>query len=493
MKIAIIGGGASCVALLNAILSSKEYQSNHISITVFEPNKKIGPGRAYKGEGSYALLNRQAKFMSIRNDNPNDFYEWIKQKTELNVETNEFVPRSIFGQYLEEQFQGQIELSRSLDRPIRVISNAVTSIYCENKKIRTVTTTGESLKFDSVVLCIGTSEPKDIFNLSGSPSFIMDPYPIWLTCAGIRHTDSVGIIGSSLSAIDVVLGLKSQNHKGPLSLFSRKGVLPAVRSKHKEIKLKLLTKENLMNEFSKRSFSKENVIKLIKDEFEQQDIPFHKIRDEFNFQETVLNRLRRQLNELKENEWQPLFIKIVHECIDLLWQYSSAEDKKFFLQHYHTSFMSLCNPMPPHTALSIERFLTDKSLKLTSGIEGIEPHPQGGFNILTALGTTHVDWVINASRPERLSVSRLGLPLIQSLVGAGDAQLNPYGGIKIDPSTLKVLKRNNSSHENLYAIGQLTSGDYYYTGSLSVIKRQVEKLLPHLIKCESTSEEAFLV
>jgi len=60
-------------------------------------------------------------------------------------------------------------------------------------------------------------------------------------------------------------------------------------------------------------------------------------------------------------------------------------------------------------------------------------------------------------------------------------QINPHGGVKVDPATLKILRRNGRPNPNLFAIGQLAAGDLYYTSSLVMITQQIERMVPHLL------------
>jgi len=192
MEIAIIGGVAAGISVIDTILRQDAMHNGQVTLTLIEPNKRVGPGRAYKGDGDYALLNRQARFMSIRTDEPSHFIDWMRSEADPDAAQQEFVPRSLFGDYLTAQFRKQIEKSRKLGSPINVLSTAATAMYCgDSGKVRVVTAQGTSLKFDAAVLCIGTAEPTDVFGLSGSADFISQPYPIWLTCAGIKPDEHV--------------------------------------------------------------------------------------------------------------------------------------------------------------------------------------------------------------------------------------------------------------------------------------------------------------
>jgi uncharacterized NAD(P)/FAD-binding protein YdhS len=468
---------------MDAIIRDFAPEDEHVTITLIEPNKQVGPGRAYKGDGEYALLNRQTRFMSIRAEEPSHFIDWIREEIGPEAAEQEFVPRSLFGEYLTSQFRRQIEKSRDLGSPISVVSTSATAMYCDGGKIRVVTAQGESLIFDAAVLCIGTAEPTDVFGLSGSRGFISPPYPIWLTCAGIKPHEHVALLGSSLTAMDTVLGLRSQNHVGRITLLSRHRLLPAVRQPHQEIALRFLSQERVADCVDADGYlNVAQVIELVRNEFEAQGVPFSLIEVECALHQCPVERLDRHLTQIESREfWQPLFIKIANDFIEFVWQKLRETDRINLLKNYHHLFMSICNPMPPNTAKALEDLIESGLVSVAPGVKSIEPDTSGGFLVSDGSNNFHVDRIVNVSRPESAGVGRLGKPLVDALVGTGDAQFNPHGGVKVEPATLRVPRRNGRPNANLFAIGQLAAGGLYYTSSLAMITRQVERMVPHLL------------
>lgn len=90
---------------------------------------------------------------------------------------------------------------------------------------------GRTRAFDYAVLCVGGDSPKDVYGLTGTPGFIAEPYPLSGTLAELGENDHVAVIGSGLTAVDIVLSLAARGHRGPISLMSRRGVLPGVRQR----------------------------------------------------------------------------------------------------------------------------------------------------------------------------------------------------------------------------------------------------------------------
>jgi uncharacterized NAD(P)/FAD-binding protein YdhS len=65
--------------------------------------------------------------------------------------------------------------------------------------------------------------------LVGAAGYVRDPYPLRQSLAEVPEQARVAIVGSGLTAVDVVMALRARGHQGPITLVSRHGLLPAVR------------------------------------------------------------------------------------------------------------------------------------------------------------------------------------------------------------------------------------------------------------------------
>lgn len=101
MRIGIIGGGASCVALLSQLQATGLTKPE---IVIFETSGRVGPGNAYRMDEDTALLNRPISEMSIHSDNRSSFVSWLAQSEHLDVLPATYAPRRLFGEYIHDQF-----------------------------------------------------------------------------------------------------------------------------------------------------------------------------------------------------------------------------------------------------------------------------------------------------------------------------------------------------------------------------------------------------
>lgn len=94
MKIAVIGGGAGCVAFLHHFVDLIGcLEAKFIKIKVYERRERVGPGLAYQEDCDSVLLNRGALTMSASGDDLSTFFAWIRWKMINNPDMRRLVAR----------------------------------------------------------------------------------------------------------------------------------------------------------------------------------------------------------------------------------------------------------------------------------------------------------------------------------------------------------------------------------------------------------------
>lgn len=202
--VAIIGGGASGVLAASQVLLDR-----NCSVVLFEPGV-LGRGMAYDTRCSRHLLNVPAFNMSAYADDPSHFLRWLEERYAGRYGQTSFVPRSIYGEYL-----GEIAsmLSREYGRRFTHVRAAVEDITQTNDGITLYCSNGTSIEADSAILATGHSKRTRASALIQAPRY-----------QGIH--EPVVILGSGLTAIDAILSLRENGHRGSITLISTRGLLP---------------------------------------------------------------------------------------------------------------------------------------------------------------------------------------------------------------------------------------------------------------------------
>ncbi|MGY3053894.1 putative NAD(P)/FAD-binding protein YdhS [Pedobacter sp. UYEF25] len=252
-KIALIGGGPSALFMFQRFVLAEKLD---FRVDVFEKSNRLGAGMPYSNEGA---LDEHITNVS-GNEIPelvNNLTDWMKTIPKavldrFNIDLANFsgyqvLPRLLFGDYLETQFNLLIKKAREVGVKTNIFFDSeVTDVkdFPERKKV-TVFVKGKAMgDYDHVIICTGHTWPK---TAEGTIDGYFDsPYPPEKLKQLFNHP--IAIKGSSLTAIDAIRTLARHHgefskgkHKIPkyqlnegcaefkMIMHSRHGMLPAVR------------------------------------------------------------------------------------------------------------------------------------------------------------------------------------------------------------------------------------------------------------------------
>src|ERR1700759_4860617 len=221
--VAIIGGGYSGIVLAIQLLRCCR---GAMSIVIVDRSSRPGRGVAYDTRCHDHLLNVRARSRSALAGQPDHFTDWIEESGNASFTPDTFVPRSLYGEYIEHT------LRRSLDcnphcQVTYLTGNAVSLTHSESGfKVRLED--GANIQATVAVLAMGNTRPSD--PLRGkriAKRFYADFAWEESALRDIPTDGTVLLIGTGLTAIDQVLGLKAQGFRGAITMVSRRGKLPA--------------------------------------------------------------------------------------------------------------------------------------------------------------------------------------------------------------------------------------------------------------------------
>ena len=217
--IAIVGGGASCVLLLAALARSPG--ADGLRVDVYERQMaRLGRGIAYSTEHNAHLLNVRAANMSAFADNREDFVAWAGVR---NYAPADFVPRKLYGAYLAEKLE---EAKKIL--VVNFIGGDVTGIRKINPDEFEVSYLNRTRTYRWVVQATGNVRPQRPTVDEGVAGYYDDPWSADFTA--LAEAKHIALVGSGLTAIDMVLALYARNYAGKISVFSRHALMPAAHT-----------------------------------------------------------------------------------------------------------------------------------------------------------------------------------------------------------------------------------------------------------------------
>jgi uncharacterized NAD(P)/FAD-binding protein YdhS len=484
-RIAIIGGGASAVCLLDVLSRQPSVPD---AVTVFDPSRYPWRGRAYQPDSTAVRVNAPPDDMSVRSGDVHHFERWL-QARELIVGLGNpyidprsgvrFVPRAMYGDYLEQSARAALTRLSARGCQIDLVREVVTNASQNGRWIDLETHLGDRYCVDYAVLCVGGGSPQDIFHLSGSPRFVADPYPVRLQLAGIPVDEDVAVIGSGLTGVDVVLSLAAQGHRGRISLLSRRSVLPAVRQQPVNYELRHFTPARFRELAARQqTLSLGDAAALMRAELASAGVSLDDLAHEIAAiaSEDPADRLRRQLAAVDE---PALGLRILQRAVPDsgpdVWPLLPENDKAYVLRNHYRTVMSLCCPMPPASAAALLSLVDSGQLELLPGLEDVTAQDGNGFRTLVAGKSRAFGTVVNAVSAPVHRIPPRAEPLIGSLVRAGLAARHPRGGLHVDRPTSRLVVDDGRADPRLYALGDLAAGSLFFTfGVPSLVDRALD-------------------
>ncbi|MGI5171751.1 FAD/NAD(P)-binding protein [Spirillospora sp. CA-253888] len=464
MDIAIIGGGAAAVGLLDALAAARGEAG---TITVFEPSPHLWRGRAYGPDLDAVLVNAPPAIMSIRHGDSGHYAAWLGPRSADHVDERlgqPLVPRALYGEYLVHTAEKAMAALGEQGWHVRTVATRVTEVARSEAHFLLRTHDAEEHRATHVALCVGAGTPPDLYGLAGTPNFTADPYPLVGSLARVPAGSDVAIIGGGLTAVDVVVSLAARGHQGPISLVSRSGVLPHVWQRPNGRRPKHVTAERVaaLNE-ARGTVSLDDLADLLRAELADAGEDFDELAAELLRTETEdpVRRLRRQIDAIDDPRiGRRVLQETAHSVGPYAWRLLPEADRARLRRHLRTA-TSVVSPMVPVNASLLMGLVDSGQLSIVSGVRTIEA-ANGRFRVRGTGGEFTARTVINAVNPPQQSVPAAAQQLVRSLTGTGLATLHPSGGvIPADP--------------RVHVIGDLTGGGSFITSSIPGVAAQASR------------------
>ncbi|MEJ1161477.1 FAD/NAD(P)-binding protein [Prosthecomicrobium sp. N25] len=217
-RVIVIGGGASGVL---AAVNLSRTLGRDAEVVLVEPAEAPGRGLAYSTRDPQHLLNVRVSNMSAFPNDPDHFFRWLQRRGAaegIGCATHFcFVPRRVYGAYLAQLFED------ALMENVRHLRGSAVGIRLLPDGVDVSLSDGASIRGGAVILATG-HDPRP-----PRGDAVRDAWDPEAT-AGLDPDAEVGILGTGLTMVDVVLTLRRQGHRGRIQAISRRGLMPAVHA-----------------------------------------------------------------------------------------------------------------------------------------------------------------------------------------------------------------------------------------------------------------------
>lgn len=445
-RITIIGGGASGTLLAVNLLRSQD--GVPISVDLVDRSDRLGVGVAYSTDKDTHLLNVPAGRMGAFPNDVEHFHRWLSER-ESGFTPADFVPRRMFGEYLRDLLA---TATNGGANTLNLTPDEVVDLTVDGDRPTATLSEGGSFETDIVVLAFGNFLPPHptVADLSftSSDKYFRDPWrrDFYQT---LDKDESVLIVGTGLSMIDVVTELKRSGHNGGISAISTRGLLPAV---HK--------------------------LGFAYDSFYDELRPMRRITD-------IMKSVRRHAKLASSNggDWRAV-IDSLRPHTQRIWLDMPAAEKRYFRQHLSRYWNVARHRMPPRAAAALESLQSKGEFEILKGrLTDIEVR-EGVFDVrYITMGERHAvtaDVLINCIGSET-DFSKIEAPLIQNLLNRGLAQPDELRlGLNATPDG-NIIGDDGEPSDRLFTLGTALKGILWESTAIPEIRSQAHALAIKLL------------
>ncbi|MDT0689238.1 FAD/NAD(P)-binding protein [Salegentibacter sp. F188] len=471
-NIAIVGGGAcGSAAFIELVIQicSRNLQED-LSITLIERRDKFGHGMAFGTKEDSHLLNTQAELMGIYVKEPNDFSDWIKSRggkdhPKIIGQSNTgsaYTSRNLYGEYVREQLEEYIRKAEEGNVSVELINDEATNI--ESKKsgeLEINLKSSNKITADYILLAPGTPKPNKYKELKAFKGYIDFPWPSHRIISEIDKDEEVGVLGTSLSAIDTVLTLINNGHCGKITLFSPLGMLPRVQPpQNKEIERKHLTLENIhrLQRSKMRPPRVKELFRLFIKDVEDAEGEKLNWRSKDRSAGNVEEFLKYDIESAKRGGDSILNVTYsLRYDASVIWGGMSLKQKKLFKKWLGSHWTSTRHAMPLHNAEILLDLLQEGQLRVIPEIKIVDySEEKQMFRIITENKEEfYMHKLVNATGTAS-KLKGMNNKLIANLVKKEYLKPYPAGGAVINPRTMQLVSKQGGNR--MYAVGHILNG-----------------------------------
>ncbi|MBV8636863.1 MAG: FAD/NAD(P)-binding protein [Candidatus Eremiobacteraeota bacterium] len=435
---AIIGAGVAGSAVTLALAARAPAGFRTLIFDRAEP----GPGTAYAPQSASLLLNGPVRAMSMMPDDERHFERWL-----VDEPSDALICRARYGAYARATVASALA-SRADFRHVR---DEVVDLQRRDDNGYALTThRGERFVARKVVLALGNFAPASHFlpeTLQKFPGYFGDPWRV--DVAPFENRDVV-VIGSRLTAMDVVALLDERAFRGRVHLVSRHALIPRVEDPRVRgadpAKLGLDT-----------------------------STPY------------ALLRSMRRAAETFPGDWRSL-VDSVRPMTPAIWASWSDRERKRFLRHAQAMWAVHRYRVPAATFAAFARLQHEgRVLNHRGRIRRVtvrDSELDVDVSSAAVSQTIRAAYVVNCTGPS-CDIRRVDRPLVRNALSNGLLRADSlHLGIDANEE-YRILDASGRAQSNLFGIGPLLRGLWYETTAIPEIVKHASSIAAELLREES--------
>jgi uncharacterized NAD(P)/FAD-binding protein YdhS len=448
--VAVVGGGAS-----GTLLAAQLLRAGGTRVVLIERGEGVGRGVAYGTAFPGHLMNVPAASLTAIPDDPAHFIRYARDRHEPATEPTTFVPRRLYGAYLEHVLTESERSAAPGALLVRRRGEVVgLSPGREGRRWLMTLADGGRAHADRVVLALGNLPPRDPPLPEGAwpadpARYISDP---WRAGALARRAaGTVLAIGTGLTMVDVALELQAQTPGQRVVALSRGGLFPHAHR--------------------------------VGGAPPSRDVPIPAPAPSL----TALLRFVRSAAAVAEvggGDWRDA-VNALRPVTTELWAGLPESEQRRFVARLARYWDVHRHRLAPDVATAIQTLQASGALELARGRIGAVAEARGGVDVtVQAHGsdearTLRVGAIVNCTGPAG-DVRSGGSRLLDALCASGIVRPHPLALGLDTRADGALLDAEGREHDTLFTLGPLRRGELWETTAIPEIRAQAQALAQRL-------------
>jgi uncharacterized NAD(P)/FAD-binding protein YdhS len=412
-------------------------------------------GKAYADREFPYLLNVPAGRMSATPNAPLEFLSFA-QKRVPNATADDFLPRTVYGEYLESTL-----LDAELSAPAHVRLDRLRGEVCAVEKmagsssVHVQLADGRDLIADDVVLALGNPQPGHLpgtQTVADSPGYIHDP---WSAPLKVRPGENVLLLGTGLTMADMATAAAAaSNNRANIFSISRHGLVPPSQTAFRPAACQGDSAAMLRA----ASFSARTLLRSVRE--------------------------LAQDTERRGGDWREA-VTFIRNIAPALWQRLPLRERRRMLRHVRPYWDVHRHRLPNETLARLGQLRQQRKLHIHAGrLLSFEPvgdqirvtwRPRGSPVAQTLI----VDRVVNCTGPN-YNARHSSDPLMRSLLAQGLAVPDALNlGLRTGPHGA-LIDATGHAAAHLFYVGPMLRADYWEATAAQELRAHAEGLASHL-------------
>lgn len=466
-SIVIIGGGYSGAA---AAIHLARAASAPLDITVIEPRDRVGGGAAYDVDDPAVRLNVEDSLMVVDRDDLGRFARWLDESGTraadpggVTEEGEFFARRGDFGRFMDGLFRAAVAGNPS-GSVIRHHRGRVLSLQRSQSGYRIGLEDGDVLEAGLVILAAGNESPAPLPVLPpevrAHPGYAADPWSGEFL-AGIAPQERVLLIGSGLTAVDMIASLTERGHRGRIDAISRHGLLPRQQGEFPGI-------AELLRRIA---------------------APVPALVERHGMPQTVLQVLRWVRADAAADHangigWRNAFDSI-RDAARHVWPVLPVAEKRRFFRHLKAWYDCHRFRVAPQINRVVSQRIADGSLTVSAARIVSAGLADGGLTVTVRdrgredLRTATYDRIINCTGPNP-DPAQSGIGFLRQAIDDGLLAPDPSGVGLAMTTQCETVSAGGAPNRALLAVGPMTKGHFGESVAVPQITLQLATLTARL-------------